>query len=445
MKVLPILLDVEIIMPYPKNPNFNHLIEQLILYSQLKHEYGAKNIEPILEKAEAILKNALTEIKNLPIDIDLAKKEPNDLNSIRLLRPPGPRRLWKEFNKEQYEEKIAGALLGRMAGCTLGAPVEFWSIEKMELLARETGMNFPPTDYWTYVPEPLVKRYETSPRESYTRSKMNGVPVDDDIMYTILGLLIVEEFGLDFTTEQVGKAWLKYLPFACTAEKIALENLKSGISAYEAGEKNNPYCEWIGADIRADPWGYLAPGMPERAAAMAYRDAYLSHRRQGIYGAMFFSAAISAAFAVDHPVTALEIGLTEIPKECALAKAVRWALKIAPQIKNYRQARDAIEQHFKGMSRVHTINNACLTIFGLTIGGTDFTRVIGETVAMGMDNDCTAATAGSIVGAIVGKKGVPSHWYDNFNNTVYSYLNGMPEFKIHELEERFAVQAEKNF
>ena len=155
---------------------------------------------------------------------------------------------------------------------------------------------------------------------------------------------------------------------------------------------------------------------------MAYRDAYLSHRRQGIYGEMFFSAAISAAFAVKDPIEAIQIGLTEIPKECALAHNVRWALKVAPKIKNYRQAREAVDKRFQGMSGVHTINNACLTIWGLTIGGTDFTKVISETVAMGLDNDCTAATAGSMVGAVVGQKGIPKHWTRKFNNTVYSYL-----------------------
>ena len=74
-----------------------------------------------------------------------------------------------------------------MAGCTLGAPVEFWPIDRMEALAQENGDDFPPTDYWSYVPDPFDKRYEMSPRENYTRKKMSGVPVDDDITYTLLG------------------------------------------------------------------------------------------------------------------------------------------------------------------------------------------------------------------------------------------------------------------
>jgi ADP-ribosylglycohydrolase len=95
------------------------------------------------------------------------------------------------------------------------------------------------------------------------------------------------------------------------------------------------------------------------------------------------------------------------------------------------------------MSGVHTINNACLTIFGIGIGGADFTRVISEVVAMGLDNDCTAATAGSIVGACVGLKGIPEHWYKPFNNTVHSYLIRQRPFKIDDLARRFGKQARR--
>jgi len=432
-------------MTYPEAPDYRRLVDQITLYAQLKHEHGAEGIAPILAQTESALQQAVEALRTLPVDAEMARREPDDLAGIRALRPDGPRRLWDDFDVPAYRERLSGALLGRMAGNVLGAPVEFWTIERMASLARENGEAFPPTDYWSYVPNPFKLRYQTTPVEAYTRDKLDGVPVDDDLAYTLLGLLVLEDYGPDFDIEDVGKAWVTYLPFACTAEDVALRNLRAGVPALQAGATDNPYNEWIGADIRSDPWGYLAPGLPERAAEMAYRDAYISHRRQGIYGEMFFTAAIAAAFAADDPVEALEIGLTEIPARCALAQAARWALDIAPQIGDYRQARDAVEERFRGMHRVHTINNACLTLWGITIGGTDFTRVIAETVAMGMDNDCTAATAGSIVGAIVGKQGIPEHWYRNFGDTVHSYLIGHPSFSIRDLIERFTTQATRVF
>ncbi|MDP6629586.1 MAG: ADP-ribosylglycohydrolase family protein [Kiritimatiellia bacterium] len=428
---------------YPKIPEYGKLIDHLKLQAQLKAEYGAKGISQPLAKAERALKDAVRELQALPIDETLAKREPNDLAKIKSLRPTGIRRIWETFDRAAYGDRLEGALLGRMAGCTLGAPVEFWPIVKMRELAEENGDAFPPTDYWSRVPDPKQKRYQMSKREAYTQSCMKGVPVDDDIIFTLLGLLIAEDHGPTFTVDDVGRAWVKYLPYACTAEEVALNNLKKGVSARLAGERDNPYCEWIGADIRADPWGYMAPGWPERAAEMAYTDAYISHRRQGIYGEMFFAAAIAAAFAVDDPVEALRIGLSEIPKNCALAKAMRWALRVSPDIRDYKQARAAMDKKFKGMHAVHTINNACLTIWGITIGGTDFTKVIGETVAMGMDNDCTAATAGSIVGAVVGKQGIPEHWYRNFNNKIHSYLIDNRYFSISGVLNRFEKQARK--
>jgi len=430
-------------MRYPKIPEFNRLASALALYSQLMHEYGATGIAPVLGKAERSLQRALKRLRALPVDKEMKQREPDELAAIRALRPRGPRRMWQCIDKAAYADRLPGALLGRMAGCTLGSIVEGWPIDRMAEMAARNGDSFPPTDYWSSCPDPQKLRYEVSTRESYTRDRMDGVPVDDDIAYTLLGLLIVEDFGPGFTIEDVGTAWLKYLPYACTAEEVALRNLKRGVPARQAALKDNPFSQWIGADIRSDPWGYLAPGWPERAAEMAWRDAYISHRRQGIHGEMFFSATIAAAFATGDPVEAIRIGLTEIPADCGVARAVKWALRVAPEIHSYREARTALDGKFAGMHSVHTINNACLSVWGLTIGGTDFTRVIGETVAMGLDNDCTAATAGSIAGALVGKRGVPKHWYRRFNNRVHSYLKRRPIFRIDDLIARFTRQAQR--
>ncbi|HBN83298.1 MAG TPA: ADP-ribosylglycohydrolase family protein, partial [Clostridiales bacterium] len=343
--------------------------------------------------------------------------------------------------EEIYMDKLKGSFLARMAGCTLGAIVEAWPISKMEEWSKECNQPFPPTDYWTDIPDPDTVRYGVSKRKEYLRYQMDGVPVDDDITYTILGLLIAEQYGTDFTVENVGQAWVKYLPVAYTAEDIALKNLKKGIPADQCGEKDNPYQLWIGAYIRSDPWGYMAPGWPEKAAQMAWTDAMLSHRRTGIYGAMYFAAVISAAFTTDDLEEALRIGLTEIPENCTLAKEIAWAIQEGKNVHDYRQAREIVDNRYQGMSGVHTVNNAVLTIFGLMIGRDDLTKVLSQTVAMGLDNDCNGATAGSIAGALSGFEKLPEHWYAGFNDKVHTYMNDCREFKISDLLNRFSKQA----
>ena len=67
--------------------------------------------------------------------------------------------------------------------------------------------------------------------------------------------------------------------------------------------------------------------------------------------------------------------------------------------------------------------------------------MIGEIVAMGYDNDCTAATAGSIFGAVKGFDAIPGKWYKAFNNKVLTYINGHPEFEIEDIILRFEKQA----
>jgi len=430
-------------MAYPNFPDMARKAETLKEFMQLMHEYGAEGLQTIIDGVEAKLDGAIADIQKLAIDKELEAKEPNCLDAIKSMRTDGPRKMWKSFDVETYREKLAGAFYARAAGCTLGSIVEFWSVEEMEKWAANIGDAFPPVDYWSSITRPYSLRYGKSRCDEYTRGKMDGVPVDDDIAYTLLGLLIAEDHGIDFTVDDVGKAWLKYLPYACTAEHVALENLKKGIAPKEAGIIDNPYVQWIGADIRSDPFAYMAPAYPEFAAKMAYHDAYISHRRNGIYGEMFFSAAQSAAFAVDNAIDAIKIGLTEIPKDCSLYHDVLWALEAGKDVKNYKDARAAMEEKFPGMAGVHTNNNAALTIFGLMIGGLDVTKVISETVAMGYDNDCTAATAGSIVGAIVGAKGVPTHWTKNFNNKVHSYLIDRPLFALDDLLARYEAQAVK--
>jgi len=412
-------------------------------WAQLKAETGADGLADKMAEIKSVIAEKLAELRALPEDPALRAAEPDDLNAIRALRPDGARRYWSALPEETFRDRLEGAIMGRFAGCVLGSIVECWEIEKMERWAAYLGDAFPPDDYWSEAERPNDLKYQTSPRETFTRSKMDGVPTDDDIIYTQLGMLILEDYGPDFSVDDVGAAWVKYLPHAATAEGVALRNLHAGLPPMEAAVADNPFMFWIGADIRSDPWGYAAPGYPEKAAEFAWRDATISHRRNGIYGAMYFSAVISAAFALADPLKALEAGLAEIPADCLLARELRWALDKADDIKHFREARETVDRRYAGMHRIHTINNAVLTVWGLKVGGDDYSKVIGETVAMGLDNDCTAATAGSIFGAAYGADAIPEHWTRNFNNKVYSYIIGVEKFALDDMVERFAALAGK--
>jgi ADP-ribosylglycohydrolase len=157
---------------------------------------------------------------------------------------------------------------------------------------------------------------------------------------------------------------------------------------------------------------------------------------------MFMAAAIAAAFVVNDPMQAIRIGLSEIPKNCLFAEGVQWALGI--DCSNYVEAADNVWSRYDGMFNGSALTNALHVIMGLQIGKKDFTRTISETIAMGGDNDCTGATAGSILGVIIGFNEIPDKWVKPFNGQMHIYLNELPEYlSIEDVCERFEVLAGK--
>lgn len=71
---------------------------------------------------------------------------------------------------------------------------------------------------------------------------------------------------------------------------------------------------------------------------------------------------------------------------------------------------------------VHTVNNAAVTAAGLLYGDGDLGRTICLTVMGGLDTDCTGATAGSAVGAMLGASALPARWTEPLGDTIETYL-----------------------
>jgi len=334
-------------------------------------------------------------------------------------------------------DRIYGAWLARCAGCTLGKPVEGWHHEKIKkyLLAAN---SFPLTTYIPDMPEfpdglALHKNYLGT-----ALCRIKKMVRDDDIDYTVLGLLTLEKFGRQFSTRQIGELWLQSMPFWCvyTAEAVAYKNLVNAIDPPLTASVGNPYREFLGAQIRADMWGYINPGNPKLASEFAFRDASLSHRSNGIYGEMWASACIAAAFSINDPLKIIETGLGYIPKNSRLAQAIRQTVDWCEGFPDWEAVVKKILYQYGCYSGIHTIINTCLLVMGLLIGGGDLEKTLCMALMGGHDTDSTCATAGSIIGMMTGAKGLPEKWIAPLNDTLESMVTGFGHCKISELAER---------
>ena len=373
---------------------------------------------------------------------DFPYVEPDDLPSIRAERPnPIRLRPWKGSRKE-FTRRVHGAFLGRVAGCMLGKPVEFWTRARIRAIAEGTG-NWPLQDYFRWPTAAEARKLKAIDKDAMFNPKLphqvrsthpglKGACVDDDINYTVTGYALFKKFGPDFTPNDVGAFWLNNIPllFTCTAERVAYRNYADCIVAPHSARFRNPYREWIGAQIRADYFGYANPGNPVRAAEWAWRDGCISHIRNGIYGEMWVAAMLAAAAVTDDWIMVIRAGLAQIPMNCRLREAVERVVDQYVEGFSYDQAVDALHQRWDERNFhhwCHTISNAEVVCIALLWGESDFTKTIARAVMAGFDTDCNGATVGSLWGMMHGVRGIPPVWTkpieDQFQTTVAGYHN----------------------
>lgn len=423
-----------------------------------------KDVEAFIERAEKIAKMdiddpereagaalLMDELDALPVKKDFPYIEPSDLQEIKNLRPnKGYHPVYdlSHFDEKKLLDKIYGAWLGRCAGCLLGQPVEGWVKERIDGLLKATG-DYPMSYYISSaIPESVKEKYGVVDQVkgciNNTINWINNVkhaPEDDDTNYTIIALKILEEFGKEFTPEDVAESWLVNLPIlhVCTAETVAYRNLVNRIWPPFSGSYRNPYREYIGAQIRADFYGYINPGNPEIAADMAWRDACISHTKNGIYGSMFVAAMLSAAAIYDKAEDIINCGLAQIPENCRLSDKVKLVMKWKNDGLTWEQAINNIHNEYDekiSINLTHTITNAMIVCIAILYGEMDLGKSICIAVEGAFDTDCNGATVGSIIGLVNGANAIPEKWVKPFNDTLKSGVDGFGMVKISELAAR---------
>ena len=401
---------------------------------------------PLSDEKERIADVLYDIVMSAPQRADYPYTEPSELDDIKHCRPdvrPG----FGTPDSEVLKDKLHGAWLGRICGCLLGKPVEGLRTNVLVPLLKESG-NYPMHRYIRSedVTDDFCERHNNAwIKNRCWIDKVNGMPVDDDTNYMALAYLLIEKYGKDFTPWDMSRHWLAMQSknAYCTAERVAFCNFVKGYAPPASAVYKNPYREWIGAQIRGDYFGYINPGKAELAAEMAFRDASISHIKNGIYGEMWAAAMIAAAAVTDNIRDIILGGLAEIPQTSRMHEAVSELISDWENGMTKTDCFAKIHQLYDEHNIhdwCHTISNALIVTASLLYGEGDFSRSVCMAVETGFDTDCNGATVGSVLGMRNGASSINEQWLLPINGKIHTSIFGVGTVKISDLVEKTMKQ-----
>jgi ADP-ribosylglycohydrolase len=312
--------------------------------------------------------------------------------------------------KEDYAQRIYQGWLGQLAGGSFGTAIEGYHGSQISKVYGE------------------VRGYVTTPETT-----------NDDVVYELLLLEVYERMGKEMTSAALADEWVRQLPYGVSAEGVALRNLNLGIYPPESGTTLNPYCDWIGAQMRGMVCGMLAPGDPLEAARLAHVDAVISHARNGVYGEIYAAVLTALAFVLDDPRAVVLEGAGYIPQKSEYAAKLDFCFAVLKAESDPAAAWEKLDKHFERYNWIHAYPNLAADLLALWYGQGDFTETMALLAKAGYDVDCNGGLVGNVLGV---QRPVPEAWAEPLGDLLETYLPGKERLSIRELAERTARLAQ---
>lgn len=413
---------------------YRQCVEEGLDIEKYEPLFKAVDAMPAGESKESMADAIFDIVINAPMKSDYKYVEPDFFDEIKRERGKVPPK--KEADAETLESKISGAWYGRICGCFLGKAVEGIRTNELIPVLQKTG-NYPMYRY--------IEKSDLTPEvlDGVRYRLDNGVhpdeakcaPSDDDTNYLVLYQELIEKYGREFTSKNVANFWLEKQPknAYCTAERVAFRNFVAGYAPHDSAQYKNPYRELIGAQIRADYFGYICPGDPEAASDMAYRDAVISHTKNGIYGEMFAAALIACAAVENDVRQAVLNALAFIPQRSRFFESVMLVVRAFDNGVAEKECFDAIHTRWdehSGHDWCHVLSNAEIVVASLLYSGGDYGKTVCRAVQTGFDTDCNAATAGSVIGIMHGISAIGDEWTSPMHGKLDTQIFGVGTVEI---------------
>lgn len=324
----------------------------------------------------------------------------------------------KNVSREELLDRIYGGWVGMLIGGIEGLPHEFKYNEE----PRESLPDFP------YLPE--------------------GARTDDDNDFELTHLFFMDkENVLKITYPRIVEIWKANMNTGIwVANKRARELMDQGMIPPATGDpKNNDRAAFnLAGQFCTESYGIVSPGMPQAAADIGIHYAHISVSGESIQAAQFWTTLISLNAFYKGPMERLiKDALKAVDPTSAMNEAVLDAIKTYNENpKDWKTARRiffnkwCVERKWDGNS---TPLDGGFVILALLYGEGDFYKSLQYAMALGLDSDCNAATAGAVIGVNIGYKKIAAlagfNMPDNFVNKTRPQLPS--EMKISEQAEMF--------
>jgi hypothetical protein len=301
---------------------------------------------------------------------------------------------------DALEDKIRGGWAGQTVGCTFG---------------RRTEFRFPAAFIQDYQPLPWD--------ENAVADCFREEPgLYDDVYMDLTFVDVMAREGIDAPAVSLAKAFAEASYPLWHANQMARYNILRGLLPPNSGSwRNNPHADDIDFQIEADFAGLMSPGMPRTAAAIADRVGHIMSSGDGWYGGVYVAVMYALAFVRDDIGRVVEEALAVLPPESGFARiiadVIRWHREEPGDWKStwFKVQRTWGEDIGcpEGVFAAFNIDariNCAWAVLGLLYGGGDFGRTLEISQRCGDDSDCNPATAGGILGTLLGFKKIPAVW-----------------------------------
>jgi hypothetical protein len=297
-------------------------------------------------------------------------------------------------------DKIKGGWAGQVIGCTYGGPTEF----------RFQSTFIP--DY-----QPIAWS-----RDSVRWYFGNAPGLYDDIYMDLTFVEVLEREGLDAPAGAFAKRFADAGYPLWHANQMARYNILNGIAPPESGHwLNNPHADDIDFQIEADFAGLMSPGMPNAAALICDRVGHIMNYGDGYYGGVYVAAMYSLAFIESDVHRLVEEALRMIPPQSLYAQTIQTVIQGHRENPNdWKETWFMVQKKWgedigcpEGVFNPFNIDakiNSAWVALGLLYGDGDFGKTIDISARAGDDSDCNPATAGGILGTMIGYGKIPESW-----------------------------------